>query len=84
MEALRDRIMHGLGTDEPWHMEHMGDVAGLRAIAVHFRRPLRIDEVNQMAPTEEVRARPETTPTERDTGCSVVNSQAVSPTGGHA
>ena len=58
MEALRDRIMHGIGTDEPWVVEHMGEVAGLRAIAVHSRRPLRVDEVNQMAPTPEVIARP--------------------------
>jgi hypothetical protein len=58
MEAMRDRIMHDLGTDEPWVVEEMSAVLGARAIAAHYRRPLRIDEVNQMAPTEEVRARP--------------------------
>ena len=58
IEALRDRIMHGLGTSEPWHTEHMGEVAGMRAIAMHFRRPLRIDEVNRLEPTPEVIARP--------------------------
>lgn len=50
--------MHGIGTDEPWVTEHMGDVAGLAAIAVHYRRPLRVDEVNRLAPTPEVVARP--------------------------
>jgi hypothetical protein len=39
-------------------MEHMANEIGEAAIAVHYRKPLRIDEVNQMAPTEEVRARP--------------------------
>ena len=51
MEALRDKIMRGLGTDEPW-------VTEMGAIACHYRRPLRIDEINQMAQTPEVRERP--------------------------
>ena len=51
IEALRDRIMRGLGTDEPWVTEAGG-------IAMHYRRPLRIEEVNQMAQTPEVVARP--------------------------
>ena len=50
--------MRGVGTDEPWVVEEMSGVLGERAVAVHYRRPLRIDEVNQMAPTEEVIARP--------------------------
>lgn len=50
--------MRGLGTDEPWVIEHMGHVAGLRAIAMHYRRPLRIDEIAMLAPTPEVRERP--------------------------
>jgi hypothetical protein len=58
MEAVRDRIMRGIGTDEPWVVEEMSAVIGARAIAVHYRRPLRIDEVNQMAPTDEARVRP--------------------------
>lgn len=49
--------MHGAGTTEPWFMEHLGDHIGDRAIAIHWRRPLRIDEVNRMAPTVEVRKR---------------------------
>jgi hypothetical protein len=58
MEAIRDRIMRGLGTDEPWVVEHMGHVIGDRAIAMHYRRPLRIEEVNQMARTPETIMRP--------------------------
>jgi hypothetical protein len=49
-EAVRDKALRGVGTDEPWIEER-----GL--LAVHYRRPLRIDEVNHMAPTPEVRAR---------------------------
>lgn len=50
--------MRNLGTDEPYVMEEMTGMLGLRAIAVHWRKPLRIDEVNQMAPTPEVLSRP--------------------------
>jgi hypothetical protein len=57
MIALRDRIMFGIGTDEPWYAEHMVHEVGERAIAVHWRKPLRIDEINQLAPTPEVRER---------------------------
>lgn len=47
---MRDRVMHGLGTDEEYVIEKGG-------VAMHWRRPLRIDEINQMAPTEDVRRR---------------------------
>ncbi len=57
LEAMRDETARGLGTTEPWYMEHMADQLGEAAIAVHYRKPLRVDEVNQMAPTEEVRQR---------------------------
>jgi hypothetical protein len=57
-EAARDRVMSGTGTEEPWFMEHMATEIGERAIAVHWRKPLRIDEVNQLRPTTEVRERP--------------------------
>lgn len=50
-EAIRDRIMHRLGTDEPWVVER-------GYIGMHYRRPLRVDEVAMLAPTPEVRARP--------------------------
>jgi hypothetical protein len=57
-EALRDQVMRGAGTDEPWFQEDMTDVLGERAVSVNYRKPLRLDEVNQMAPTPEVRLRP--------------------------
>ncbi len=57
-EALRDRIMRNVGTDEPWVIEDMSDRLGLMAVAVHYRKPLRIDEINRMAPTNAVRSRP--------------------------
>lgn len=57
-EAARDRVMRGLGTDEDYVMEEMTKQYGERAIAVHWRKPLRLDEVVRMAPITEVRARP--------------------------
>jgi hypothetical protein len=49
--------MRGVGTDEEWVTEEMSAEFGEGACAVHYRRPLRIDEIARMAPTEEVRAR---------------------------
>lgn len=57
-EAIRDRIMRGVGTDEPWVVEEMSKQLGEMAFAVHYRRPLRVDEVARMGPTEEVKTRP--------------------------
>jgi hypothetical protein len=57
MEVLRDQLMRGFGTEEPWFMEEMSKEIGERAVAVHWRKPLRIDEVNRLAPTAEVRDR---------------------------
>jgi len=57
-DALRDKIMRGVGTDEEWVTEEMSEQFGMRACAVHYRRPLRIDEIARMAPTPEVLARP--------------------------
>ena len=57
-EALRDKIMRGVGTDEEWVTEEMSEQFGMRACVVHYRRPLRIDEIARMAPTPEVLARP--------------------------
>jgi hypothetical protein len=51
IEHIRDRIMRGLGTDEPLIPED------IRGIAHHWRKPLSIPEINQMAPTPEVRER---------------------------
>lgn len=55
---MRDRIMRGIGTDEPWIMEEHSEQWGERAVAVHYRRPLSIIEVGQMERTAEVLARP--------------------------
>ena len=56
-EALRDRIMFRVGTGEPWVVEEMSAQLGMAAVAVHWRRPLRLDEVARMAPTPEVKRR---------------------------
>jgi hypothetical protein len=61
MEALRDRVMFGCGTDEPWVMEDPVEFQGGTGkvmISAQWRKPLNIAEVAQMAPTPEVRARP--------------------------
>lgn len=57
-EAVRDRIMRGVGTDEAWVVEELSAQLGETAVAVHYRRPLRVDEVADMAPTPEVKLRP--------------------------
>jgi len=54
IEAARDRIMQGVGSNEPLIRE---DWTGLR-LTVQWRKPLSIEEINRMAPTPEVRARP--------------------------
>lgn len=56
-EVARDQMTLNLGTAEPWFAEEMTHQLGLAAIAVHWRKPLRIDEVNRLAPTPEVRER---------------------------
>lgn len=61
MEALRDRIMRGAGTQESWFLEdpqEFADETGYNPVSAQWRKPLRLDEVNQMAPTLEVIARP--------------------------
>lgn len=50
--------MHNVGTDEPWVIERGDQLFGQRGVSAHYRRPLRIEEIAQMAPTAEVRARP--------------------------
>ena len=51
MEAIRDSVMGQLGTMEPLVEEPL-------KVSMHWRKPLNIIEINQMAPTPEVRARP--------------------------
>ncbi len=60
MEALRDRIMFKVGTEEPFigeDVRRMADELGVQPRAMHWRKPLSIIEINRMAPTDEVRAR---------------------------
>jgi hypothetical protein len=60
MEALRDQIMRGVGTDEPWYLENPIEFEGETGrpmIAGNWRKPLTIVEVVQMAPTPEVKTR---------------------------
>ena len=57
-EAVRDRIMHGIGTSEPWVIEDMSAEIGMRALAMHYRRPLTFAEVTQMGRTPETLTRP--------------------------
>ena len=51
MQFIRDTIMQGVGTDEAFIPER-GEKA------MHWRKPLSIEEINRMAPTAEVRRRP--------------------------
>lgn len=57
-EAIRDDVMRGLGTTEEYIREDMTAVIGNAAVSVHWRKPLRIDEIPMMAGTPEVRSRP--------------------------
>jgi hypothetical protein len=57
---MRDRIMRGVGTDEPYASENLAALAaatGITPASMQWRKPLRIDEVARMAPTPEVRER---------------------------
>lgn len=55
---MRDEVMRGLGTDEPFIREDMTALLGNAAVSVHWRKPLRIDEIPRMARTQEVLQRP--------------------------
>lgn len=52
IEATRDRIMRGVGTDEALIPDEAPTI-----VSVQWRKPLRIDEVNRMAETPEVKER---------------------------
>jgi hypothetical protein len=58
IETQRDRLFDRIGTREPLYEESMVDVLGPRAVTVNWRKPLTLEEVNQLAPTPEVRDRP--------------------------
>lgn len=57
IEAVRDTIFRGLGSNEALIYEDMTDFNPGTIIGT-WRKPLSFAEINQMAPTEEVRARP--------------------------
>jgi phage-related protein len=57
MEALRDRIMHGCGSMEPWYLDEEYLQHHPTAVSANWRKPLSLTEINQMAQTPEVRQR---------------------------
>jgi hypothetical protein len=57
MEAIRDRIMHNLGSSEPL-IPVDGEERAHLAVTMQWRKPLSFDEVAQLADTPDVRARP--------------------------
>lgn len=60
-ETIRDRVLRGVGTDEALIEEDylaFMNAVGFEPSAGNWRKPLSIEEINRMAPTEEVRARP--------------------------
>jgi hypothetical protein len=56
MEAMRDRILFGLGSPEPV-IPIEGEERAMVRITMQWRKPLSIAEVAQLADTPEVRAR---------------------------
>ena len=54
VEAVRDKILSVLGTNEKMIQEN--DPA--LTVTMQWRKPLSLEEVNQMAPTPEVQQRP--------------------------
>ncbi len=56
MEAVRDRILFGLGTDEPL-IPVSGEERARLGVTMQWRKPLSIQEITQLAQTPEVRAR---------------------------
>jgi hypothetical protein len=58
IEAMRDRIMTMCGTSEPLiPVGAEGFPPGHQPISLQWRKPLSIEEVNRLAPTQEVRER---------------------------
>jgi hypothetical protein len=56
MEALRDRILFGLGSSEPV-IPIEGEERAMVRVTMQWRKPLSFEEVAQMADTPEVRER---------------------------
>jgi hypothetical protein len=57
LEAHKDRIFRGVGSPERVIPVEGAELAALR-VTMQWRKPLSIEEINRMAPTPEVRARP--------------------------
>lgn len=57
LEAYKDSIFHGIGSAEPV-IPVEGEERAMLKVTMQWRKPLNISEVNQMAQTPEVRARP--------------------------
>lgn len=57
MEAMRDRILFGLGTAETVIPVAGDELARLR-VTMQWRKPLSVAEVSSMAQTVEVKLRP--------------------------
>ena len=58
IEHARDLIFRQIGTDEPLIEENAQSSLNRPIVSVNWRKPLRIEEVNQMAQTPEVKQRP--------------------------
>lgn len=59
IEAARDRILSRIGTAETMMEAGIGEFPnGNARVTRQWRKPLSIVEINRMAPTPEVRARP--------------------------
>lgn len=56
IEAVRDRILFGLGSPEPL-IPVEGEERAMLRITMQWRKPLSIQEIAQMAQTPEVKAR---------------------------
>lgn len=57
IEAMRDRILFGLGSSEPLIPVEQEERAMLK-VSMQWRKPLSFEEIAQMAQTPEVRLRP--------------------------
>jgi len=56
-EAIRNRILRGCGTEEPF-IEPEGEELALLVSTRQWRKPMSISEIAQLALTPEVRMRP--------------------------
>jgi hypothetical protein len=54
IEHVRDRVLRGAGTEEAVIETTDAPLVASR----QWRKPLRLDEINRLAPTREVRLRP--------------------------